>query len=216
MRHRTILAVLACALLAAPASAATESESHVKKSWLWFAGGGYGVPAGVTADNLEGQMSLQFGAQYRHDGWPVGVGFELGYDDFGVRNDVLDRLGVSRGQATVWDVTANAIWEPRTDSRVRWYFTAGAGAYRRRTELSRPVASVVNACDLFFGFCFPVEVDVMQIVGSDTQTRPGVNGGGGLLFPLKHRGEIYLEARYHRIFTPEATEFIPITIGVRW
>ncbi|HEX5831302.1 MAG TPA: hypothetical protein VFY16_10005 [Gemmatimonadaceae bacterium] len=52
--------------------------------------------------------------------------------------------------------------------------------------------------------------------GGDSETEFGLNGGGGLTFPL---GGIstYVEARFHSIFTEDSnSNYIPIVFGVRF
>jgi hypothetical protein len=50
----------------------------------------------------------------------------------------------------------------------------------------------------------------------DSETDFGINVGAGINFPLQGIRGIFVEARYHNIFTEEtSTNFIPITLGIR-
>ncbi|HSJ05118.1 MAG TPA: outer membrane beta-barrel protein [Longimicrobiales bacterium] len=50
----------------------------------------------------------------------------------------------------------------------------------------------------------------------DSETDFGINVGGGINVPLQGIRGIFVEARYHNIFTEgSSTSFIPITLGLR-
>jgi hypothetical protein len=50
----------------------------------------------------------------------------------------------------------------------------------------------------------------------DSETDVGINVGAGLNFPLTGMRGVFIEARYHSIFTEGSnTTFLPITLGLR-
>jgi hypothetical protein len=54
------------------------------------------------------------------------------------------------------------------------------------------------------------------VVAAESTTELGINLGVGVTFEVGLSSELYLELRYHRIDTPEATELLPFIIGYRW
>jgi len=86
---------------------------------------------------------------------------------------------------------ANLVWNfPMTEPyTVRPYLIGGAGIYNER-------------CD-----------------GCDSQTKAGLNGGGGITIPLSGFST-FVEARFHIVFDSDAgssnTMFVPISVGIRF
>lgn len=94
------------------------------------------------------------------------------------------------GDVRILNGTANAIFNLGS-TRDAPYVMAGLGAYNRNTSLTS--------------------------VGSSSKTAVGINGGGGLRFPLSGISTFF-EARYHVMLgnAGDGTnyQFIPITFGI--
>jgi hypothetical protein len=52
---------------------------------------------------------------------------------------------------------------------------------------------------------------------SNTLYRPGVDGGAGFSFNLgaRSRVKIFVEGRFHHMFTRNGVSFVPVSVGVR-
>jgi hypothetical protein len=83
-----------------------------------------------------------------------------------------------------------------------FYLTGGAGVYGQLTKYRIP-AGPASQYDL---------------IHTENLYRPGVNGGAGFAFNLgEQRVKLFLEARYHHMFTPQpGASLIPVTVGVRF
>jgi hypothetical protein len=59
----------------------------------------------------------------------------------------------------------------------------------------------------------------MRIEGSDSQTKPGLNGGAGITVPLSGFST-FIEARFHIVFDSDTNQsnstFVPISVGIRF
>ena len=84
----------------------------------------------------------------------------------------------------------------------------------RHVEFTQPTIATFTAFDPFFGVFFPVGVPANQVLLQYSTTKLGVNGGAGLAFG--HKVKFYAEARYHQMYTRNATSFLPVTFGIRW
>jgi hypothetical protein len=105
------------------------------------------------------------------------------------------------------------------------YFIAGGGWYRRNVSLTTQVATTGQSISctrpwLWYGFeCQSGNVIADQTVASSTSDVLGFNGGIGLTFKkaVEPRYRFYIEARYHYAPTKNVkTEFLPITVGIRF
>jgi hypothetical protein len=105
------------------------------------------------------------------------------------------RLGFPEGIDGNWQVisgTANAVYTFVTaaESKFHPYLIAGAGAYNMKANF--------DAGD------------------DDSETKFGVNGGAGFNVGMGGAA-VFIEGRFHNVFTEgESTNFIPISIGVRF
>ena len=84
--------------------------------------------------------------------------------------------------------------------------------------LSQPTIVPTLVCDPFFGFCFPANVGVDQVVAPDSSYKGAFNAGGGLDLRLgQRRLKLFAEACYHRRFTAHGSDmsYVPVTFGAR-
>jgi hypothetical protein len=123
----------------------------------------------------------------------------------GLTNQALQQNGAVDGDANIWSVTLNPIWRFRIGGPVGGYLIGGGGYYQRVYRLIEQQQVI----DPVFG---PLDEEVHQ-----TTDAGGVNIGMGLTCNLGWGTKLFVEARYHRIFTSgNDTQIIPVTFGLRW
>ena len=128
---------------------------------------------------------------------------------------VTDNLRIDDGNGSVWSLTADALWEFGGNGKIGGFVGVGIGGYKRRVELTSEVLVSGIYCDPWWGWCYPATAVGDEVTDSDTVTKFGYNAAIGITFPVGE-GDLYLEARYHRMDTHTATEFLPIMIGYRF
>lgn len=208
-----------CALLLAlfgAASPAMAQNASLQK-FTFNAGGGATVPLGELAQRLDNGWHLSVGGGYNFAP-QFGVIAEYMYHGMGVTRSTLNAASVPDGNAHIQSVTLNPIVRLNPKGRVGAYFIGGVGYYRRTVEFTEPSTATVLLFDPFFGFFVPVLVPVNRVIGSVVRDGFGGNVGGGVTFALGQSGmKLYTEARYHRADAGSVTtQFVPVTVGVRW
>jgi hypothetical protein len=174
--------------------------------WKWnfdFGGG----PTVVAGNNpLQGGANFEIGGGYN---FTPRAGFVLEFMDngLGVTDTSLQPSGSVNAHADVWGITLNPIWRFRIGGPVGGYLIGGGGYYQRDIWFDEPVSGTFPSGNPFQGY---------QRVYQDDDTG-GVNAGLGLTCNLGWGIKLFVEARYHYIFTSgSATQIIPVTIGFRW
>jgi len=154
-------------------------------------GGGASFPTGKYSDlanvGWHGTGSLNFG---RHDS-RLGFLIDGTYGEFG-----FDAEGFDVKQRWIYG-TANLVYRFKRAgseaSRVAPYVISGGGVYNSK--------GIGNDAELF---------------GDDSGTDFGLNAGLGVNYTVS-RIVLYLEARYHTVFTSgDDSHFIPLTLGIRF
>jgi hypothetical protein len=189
----------------APAWASPGAAALGPWPWNFEFGGG---PTTVTGSNgqLRGGSNFTVGGGYN---FTPRSGFVLEFMNswLGLTDQALQQNGAVDGDANIWSVTLNPIWRFRIGGPVGGYLIGGGGYYQRDYRLIEQ--QQVN--DPVFGPLL-VDEEVHQ-----TTDAGGVNVGMGLTCNLGWGTKFFVEARYHRIFTSgDATQIIPVTIGLRW
>ena len=178
---------------------------------------GMSVPTGTFGNRVNSGPDITGSVEFQRHSIPLGVRAELGYSNFGLTDSYLSRFsGANDGNASILSGTLNLVYDINRGGRVRPYLIGGAGMYRRHVEVDRPDGlGVATVFDPFFGFVnevFPTEA----VERSRTQTKFGLNGGGGLALTMG-RTSLFAEARYHDMYTDSRhTAMVPIRIGVQW
>lgn len=205
-----VCATFACvvglaALTAAPAAAG--------QRWGGTLGGGIVLPQDVSKDKLNRGWNLASGST-RPMSRSVAILTEVMYNRFSVADSVLRDLQVPEGHSRIFAGTVSFVLGPGA-SGPGFYVVAGTGIYNRKIEFSKPTVGGVVIFDPWLGTAVPIVVPAGEKVASFSTTKPGVNGGAGI--SLGKTSRVYLEARYHWIFTDNVkTTFIPINFGFRW
>ena len=225
------LAILVCVVLVFGIFSTGSTEAaRPDKSWKnWFGhfSGGWVVAQGDAGDFVDDTWTLSGGATW----WPgnVGLDIELGWTDFDVSDDAIRRLNedigadpdnrIDDGTIAVWSLTTDVIWGPETDGKVSFYLAGGIGAYYIDGQLTtRGLVYYPPVCHPWtWPWCWGGGVGTGNIiVGSESTTEFGYNGGVGLNIELASGSQVYFEVKYHYIDATEAVRYIPIQLGYRW
>lgn len=159
-------------------------------------GGGLSMPQGDGLGDAGAGFALHGGIGLRPASLPVAFRVEaiftrFTFDDGTFTTD--DEVFEFSGTTAIYGATANLIVQ-REVGGLRPYGIAGGGIYR-----IDPSASVTG-----------------NQMAPTPSTDPGVNVGVGLSFAFQET-QAFIEARYHSLFTDgEATNFIPIVLGVKF
>ncbi|PYT16805.1 MAG: hypothetical protein DMG59_09400 [Acidobacteria bacterium] len=184
--------------------------------FTFSAGGGVTQPVGGTKSRFDTGWNFTAGAGVnfvRH----AGIVGEFTYNSFGINGATLQTLQFPNGDSHIWAVTADPIVRLNPSGPIDLYLIGGGGVYHRLVEFTQPTVATVTAFDPFFGIFFPATVPANQVLRSFSVTKGGVNGGAGLTVRLgRGNAKLFAEARYHYMFTPNATTFVPVTFGLRW
>ena len=106
------------------------------------------------------------------------------------------------------------LYEFGASGRVGGWIETGIGVLHRRIEVTY-TAPVLILTPLEVGL--PIEGGAEgRAEGRDELTQVGFDVTAAIRFPLPSGSEIYLEARYERMESDPAMEFVPVTAGFRW
>jgi opacity protein-like surface antigen len=157
---------------------------------------GASLPLGDFGDAADLGFHLGGLIEYKPATFPVTLRGEIGYHRNGLKEGYFDEIpGLEvDGNASMINFLANALF-PFGDaaSTARPFGIGGIGLYRMK----------------FSG-------DVAGFDISETETKFGLNVGGGFTFNLSGF-ETFVEARFHSVFTEESnTNMIPISFGFKF
>lgn len=184
-------------LIAATTHAQGTSGSSTRPFKL---GGALGatVPLGDFSDEADLGFHLGGLIEYKPTSVPVNLRGEIMYHRNGLKSDFfagqVPGVGNISGNASILGFIGNALFSfGDAASTARPYAIGGIGLYRMKVSGD------------FDGFSI-----------SDSQTKFGLNVGGGFTFDLSGF-ETFVEARYHSVFTNDRnTNFIPISFGFKF
>jgi hypothetical protein len=168
-----------------------------------YFGGGFSEainPAARTLDtgwNLAGGVGVT--SKY------VGVMLDAMFNDFGINHSTLRRVGATDGSQRYWAVTVDPVFHVNRKGPVDFYLTGGGGIYSQVTDFN-----------LRGGFRGPFRDGDLN--GTYILYKPGVDGGAGFSFNLdpRSRVQLFVEARFHHMFTGTGVSFVPVSVGVRF
>ena len=163
-------------------------------------GVGVATPVNPLAARLDTGWSLAGGAGVQNGAFGVMVDFMAA--GMGVNHATLVSQGARHGTQKYWAVTLDPVVHVNERGPSDFYLTGGVGVYGQLTKYRAPAGPQSQ----------------FDLVRTENLYRPGVNGGAGFAFNLPDtRLKIFLEARYHHMFTPgSGSSLIPITVGVRF
>jgi hypothetical protein len=186
-----------------------------------YVAGGYSEPLGNLGDYVGGGWNLSGGAIYNFsESKPFAIRMDLGFNTWDATQSTINNFNgtgsgyVDGGYATMWTLTADALWKFGKPGRVGGYIGLGIGGYRRYAALTNYVTSIGTICDPWWG-CYYAPYTGSQTVAHDTLTKFGYNASIGITLPVG-QGALYVEGRYHYVLGDPATEFVPILLGYRF
>jgi len=126
------------------------------------------------------------------------------FNDFGINRATLGSVGANDGNQRYWAVTLDPVFHVNQRGPVDFYVTGGGGIYSQITDFS------------LRGGRGPFRDGGFNI--SNTLYKPGVDGGAGFSFNLDRRGSVrvFVESRFHHMFTHSGVSFVPVTLGLRF
>jgi hypothetical protein len=195
--RRNILVLLLAVL---PASAQWRHFGRSDTRLTADIGVGVSTPVNPLATRLDTGWNLAGGVGVQNGS--VGVMVDFLAAGFGINHATLLSQGAQHGTQRYWALTLDPIVHVNERGPTDFYLTGGAGLYGQLTKY-RVSAGPASQYDL---------------IRTDNLYRFGANGGAGFAFNLRDsRVKLFLEARYHHIFTPgSGASLIPVTVGVRF
>lgn len=184
-------------LIAATAQAQGTSGSTSGRPFKLGGALGATIPLGDFSDGADLGFHLGGLIEYKPQALPVNLRGEITYNRNKLKTGFFDQdptFGDVDGTFSMINFIGNAVI-PFGDaqSSARPYAIGGLGIYRMKASAK------------FAG------LDI-----SDTQTKFGINVGGGFQFNLSGF-DTFVEARFHSVFTPDSnTNFIPISFGFKF
>ncbi len=211
---RTARAVLAAAMLAAPAPLLAQDGPVA-----FTLGGAVVGPLSDSADRFTTGPGIAAGAWWNLTEQSIvridGVWSRLGSSD----DWPAPPLDVQARANARFQFASAAFMFQGPPARVRAYILAGFGLYRRTVRVSASGGPSAGVCDPYWFVCESGPVSAGRLAGSRSSTDLGLNVGAGV-----RAGRCFAEIRYHamwgpRFETPDGTaratgRFLPLTVGV--
>src|SRR5262245_10710313 len=184
-----------------PASAQWRRFGHEPIRPTGFFGAGFTTPVNPLAGRLDTGWNLAGGVGV--SGNYAGIMLDAMYNDFGINHATLTRVGFPKGSQKYWAITVDPIFHVNPRGPLDFYITGGGGLYSQITRYRLPRS----------GFRGPFS-DREDLIASYTVFKPGVNGGAGFSFDMGYRSpiKIFVETRFHRMFTRSDASFTPVTV----
>jgi hypothetical protein len=226
-----------------PVYADSAHNADGSSKYSFYAGAGFTVPVGDTANYLNTSYSIQVGGG-RNFNKNVGIMAEFDWDNFGIQGGTLNNqlslynsLGAGLtsldGYSHVWSFSLDPTYTFWQTEQHGAYAIGGVGFYHKITTFTTPALGLY--CDPFYG-CFSYQAN--QPIDSYTSNAPGLNIGIGYTYKPSRFGSVklYAEARYVYTFnsarafdvsgaTPyfnafpqnsAQTSYIPVKFGLRF
>jgi len=209
--QKIVLPAFVCLMLCVRAEAQTQNFlDHITAE----AGAGFSFPVGTIANHAKnGFHFAAAGGPRLNQRWSITLDFSLHYMDAKnlPRTDTTDlSLG---SMVRTCALTVNPVYEFIKQERFSSYATGGYGLYNRTLLLAAPGPLQASIRDEFWNVS--IIVPEQTITGDRSVYKGGYNVGGGVTFGPHVK--LFAEARYHHMFTSKgATEFFPVTFGIRW
>jgi hypothetical protein len=176
-------------------------------------GGGYTNSLGSSGRYLDNGWNVQGGAGYNFNQY-IGAMLDFNYSSLGINGATLSNLGAPGGGVHIASFTVDPIFHVHQKGPVDFYLIGGGGLYHRYDDLTAPSAGFAPVATPFGFFNAPYVGET--VLASYSINKPGFDAGAGLSFGTRWHAKLYLEARYNRMLTSVPTDYIPITMGVRW
>jgi hypothetical protein len=181
----------------------TNSDGSAK--WIFFGGGGFGVPVGQTSNDLTTGWGLQVGGG-RQFNKHFAVPIQFDYDHFGFTNTVLNNqltiynspnvnadfsnLG---GSSHVWSFTVDPTMNFYQGDSLGAYAVVGVGFYHKTANFTIPATG--EYYDPYYGL---IQYEANETIDKYTSNAPGFSGGLGITYKFSKfsNQKLYGEVRY--------------------
>ena len=193
-------------------------------------GGGFTIPTGSGKQFLNKGWNIKAGSGYIfNDRFSAMLDYD--YVSMGVPTAILNQVNPQGGGAThLWSLTINPMYNYKSIGRWGGYVVGGGGFYRKLVNFTQPFNDYCAYYDPYYG-CIPGTVD--QTVAHFSNNAGGVNFGTGFTYKFSDSGraKLFIEGRYVWVdnqpstnstsstgYAPTnyRTEYIPITVGIRF
>jgi len=177
------------AMLSAVLMASVGAAPAVAQRAEFTVGGGLSLPLSDFGDAASTGWHGLAGVSFTPSSFPLGIQVDGMFQRFGV-DDLPDDFDAN---FQIIQGTANAVYKFNTaeQTKVRPYLIGGVGLYSSKATGD-------------------------DVIDDSSETDFGINAGAGFDFRLGAVGA-FVEGRFHNVFSdPDNTNFIPITVGVRF
>ena len=181
---------------------------------------------GDAADAVDDGWALHGGATWFQPGRNLGYRLDFGYDWWDAKSEFLREIDTEPGtigiqppddgDARSWSLTVDALWNSKGSGKAGFYLVGGVGVYYLQAHISETGYGTGYWCDPWWGWCYPTIVEGQYVLEDQSSWEWGLNAGAGFTFQAGASSEIYLEAVYHWLDTPNSGTYVPVTLGVRW
>lgn len=218
-QHRFLIVALFAGLPAF--GVARSGEPLAARPVVGHVAAGFASPLSDAADFFDAGWQASAGATFHFSpAVPVGMRLDLGYTHLPAVEQAIGTgtfpVQVHSGHLAVTHFTVDVLFEFGGRGHIGGWMGAGVGVMNRRIETTTTVpVAVLCPTDLGFPIC-PPSTTGRPVESDDELTQDGFDVNAAVRFPLPSGSEIYVEARYERMESNPATEFIPIVAGFRW
>jgi Outer membrane protein beta-barrel domain len=180
-------------------------------------GAGFTTPVQRAGDRLDPGWNAGVGVGYNFNPYAA-LKLDFGYNSFGINSGTLSTLGFPDGDVQLWSLTLDPVVHMNPRGPVDLYLTGGGGLYHWTENFTQPGVATITVFDPYFGLFYPAAVPVTEVLSTYSVYKPGFDGGAGIAFGTKWNGQVYAEARFHRMIfgNNRYVDTIPVTFGFRW
>lgn len=188
--------------------------------WIFEGGGGVTPAAGSTQDYANTGWNVLLGGGYKFSD-RLSLLAEWNFNDLGVPHSLAGVIaGVPDGNEHLWTTDLNPKFNFIHHGRLSGYLIGGGGFSRTLVNYTAPV--LFYCFDPFFGY-YACSGDVTVARNSSNQGNLDIGGGAEWRLSAYERGDLFLESRYLKLFTPSnglppggGAALVPVTFGYRW
>ena len=167
-----------------------------------YFGIGFSEPVNPLATHLDTGWGFAGGAGVTYE--YAGLMVDVMYNRFSINGSDLQKSGARHGSQAFWAITLDPILHINQRGPLDFYVTGGGGLYGQILRYK------------FGSSAGPLGQG--ELAYSNTIYKAGVDAGAGFAFNIaESRAKIFVEARFHHMFTHSAgASFVPVTVGVRF